>query len=264
FLLGFTPDYHCFSPGVAELSQRCGWSLEEQLNHSVPEWGGHGSSFGSLWSCTYPLSSLVGNRSSVPLGPCWDYDSLGTSLVTEFNLVCGDSWKLDLFQSCVNAGFFLCSLSVGYTADRFGCKLCLLVTVPVNGGLVSKGGSWLTGYVLIVESVGSNYRRAAGITYRLAVSLGLLVLTTLAYALPQRRWLQLVVTLCLPKSPSWLIAQKQNDKVMEIIKHICSPPSPLPTVLSCLSVTCAPRAKRSPLSLLFSRLNSPSSLSCSS
>lgn len=47
----------------------------------------------------------------------------------------------------------------------------------------------------VVESVGSNYRRAAGITYRLAVSLGLLVLTTLAYALPQRRWLQLVVTL---------------------------------------------------------------------
>uniref|UniRef100_A0A663DSC8 Solute carrier family 22 member 2 n=1 Tax=Aquila chrysaetos chrysaetos TaxID=223781 RepID=A0A663DSC8_AQUCH len=232
FLLGFTPEHHCFSPGVAELSQRCGWSLEEQLNHTVPEWGGHGASFGSLWryevnwnakgiSRTDPLGSLVGNWSSVPLGPCrdsWDYNSLGTSLVTEFNLVCEDSWKLDLFH-------------VGYIADRFGCKLCLLVTVLVNGGLVSKGGSWLTGYLLIAESVGSNYRRAAGITYRLAFSLGLLILTALAYALPHWRWLQLMVTLpnfffcstigkCLPKSPRWLIAQKQNDKVMEIIKHI--------------------------------------------
>lgn len=95
---GFTPEHRCFSPGVAELSQRCGWSLEEQLNRTVPEWGSHGAGFGSRcrryevdWnatgvSCTDPLGSLMGNRSSVPLGPCrdgWVYDSPGTSLVTE-------------------------------------------------------------------------------------------------------------------------------------------------------------------------------------
>ncbi|XP_075604614.1 solute carrier family 22 member 2-like isoform X2 [Balearica regulorum gibbericeps] len=130
---GFIPEHRCFSPGVAELSQRCGWSLEEQLNRTVPEWGGHGASFGSRcrryevdWnatgvSCTDPLGSLVGNGSTVPLGPCqdgWVYDSPGTSLVTEFNLVCEDSWKVDLFQSCVNAGFFIGSMSIGYIADR--------------------------------------------------------------------------------------------------------------------------------------------------
>ena len=47
----------------------------------------------------------------------------------------------------------------------------------------------------VAEFVGSNYRRAAGITYQLAFSLGLLVLTTLAYVLPHWRWLQLAVTL---------------------------------------------------------------------
>ncbi|NXE07906.1 S22A2 protein, partial [Lophotis ruficrista] len=266
FFLGFTPEHRCFSPGVAELSQRCGWSLEEQLNLTVPEWGSHGTSFGSRcrryevdWnatgiSCTDPLGSLMGNWSTVPLGSCWDgwvYDSPGTSLVTEFNLVCEDSWKLDLFQSCVNAGFFIGSVSIGYIADRFGRKLCLLVTILINAvagvlmafapsytwtvifrliqGLVSKGG-WLTGYILIAEFVGSNYRRAACITYQLAFSVGLLVLTGLAYALPHWRWLQLTVTLpnfffllyywCLPESPRWLIAQKQNDKAMEVIKRI--------------------------------------------
>ncbi|NXO07148.1 S22A2 protein, partial [Oriolus oriolus] len=266
FFLGFTPEHRCFSPGVAELSQRCGWSLEEQLNHTVPEWDGHGASFDSRcrryevdWnatgvSCTDPLGSLVGSGSTVPLGPCrdgWVYNSPGSSLVTEFNLVCEDSWKLDLFQSCVNAGFFLGSVSIGYIADRFGHKLCLLVTVLITAvsgvlmafapsytwtvtfhliqGLVSKGG-WLTGYVLIAEFVGSDYRRAAGIIYQLAFTLGLLILTTLAYALPHWRWLQLAVTLpsfllllyywCLPESPRWLIAQKQNDKAMEVIKRI--------------------------------------------
>ncbi|KAL2306442.1 hypothetical protein Nmel_004362 [Mimus melanotis] len=96
--LGFTPEHRCSSPGVAELSQRCGWSLEEQLNHTVPEWDGHGASFSSRcrryevdWnttgiSCTDPLGSLVGTGSTVPLGPCrdgWVYDSPGSSLVTE-------------------------------------------------------------------------------------------------------------------------------------------------------------------------------------
>ncbi|XP_050170242.1 solute carrier family 22 member 2-like isoform X7 [Myiozetetes cayanensis] len=266
FFLGFIPEHHCHSPRVAELSQRCGWSLEEQLNHTVPEWDGHGFSYNSRcrryeldWnatgiSCTEPLRSLVGNGSTVPLGPCWDgwvYDSSGSSLVTEFNLVCEDSWKLDLFQSCVNAGFFIGSMSIGYIADRFGRKLCLLVTVLINAvsgvlmafapsytwtvifrliqGLVSKG-SWLTGYVLIAEFVGSDYRRSVGITYQLAFTLGLLIFTALAYALPHWRWLQLAVTLpnfffllyywCLPESPRWLIAQKQNDKAMEVIKRI--------------------------------------------
>ncbi|XP_069707094.1 solute carrier family 22 member 2-like [Phaenicophaeus curvirostris] len=266
FFLGFTPEHHCHSPGVAELSRRCHWTLEEQLNHTVPEWGNHADSFSSRcrryevdWnatgiSCTDPLSSLVVNQSTIPLGPCedgWVYNYPGTSLVTEFNLVCDDSWKLDLFQSCVNAGFFIGSISIGYIADRFGRKLCLLVTVLINmvsgvlmafapsytwtvifrliQGLVSKG-AWLTGYVLIAEIVGSNYRKAVGIIYQLAFTIGLLVLTALAYALPQWRWLQLTVSLpnvffllcywCLPESPRWLIAQKQNDKAMEVIKHI--------------------------------------------
>ncbi|KAL8185994.1 UNVERIFIED_CONTAM: hypothetical protein K2H54_061261 [Gekko kuhli] len=49
-----------------------------------------------------------------------------------FNLVCEDSWKLDVFQACVNAGFFLGSVSVGYIADRFGRKTSLLITsLPV-------------------------------------------------------------------------------------------------------------------------------------
>ncbi|KAK2114634.1 hypothetical protein P7K49_008900 [Saguinus oedipus] len=41
------------------------------------------------------------------------------SVLGEFNLVCGDDWKLDLFQSCLNAGFFFGSLGFGYIADRY-------------------------------------------------------------------------------------------------------------------------------------------------
>lgn len=52
-------------------------------------------------------------------GLCWMFLHFSLWLPLQFNLACGDSWKLDLFQSCVNAGLFLCSLSIGYIADRY-------------------------------------------------------------------------------------------------------------------------------------------------
>ncbi|KAM6180617.1 solute carrier family 22 member 2 [Erethizon dorsatum] len=264
--LGFTPNHRCWSPGVAELSQRCGWSLAEELNYTVPGLGAVDKAFlhqcmqyevdwnQSTLSCMDPLSSLPDNRSRLALGPCqhgWVYDAPGSSIVTEFNLVCANSWMLDLFQSAVNVGFFIGAVAIGYLADRFGRKICLLITILINAssgvlmaispnytwmllfrliqGLVSKAG-WIIGYILITEFVGPSYRRTVGIFYQMAFTTGLLVLAGVAYALPHWRWLQLAVTLpnfCfllyywyIPESPRWLISQNKTGKAMKIIKHI--------------------------------------------
>lgn len=264
--LGFTPEHRCRSPGVEELSQRCGWSLAEELNYTVPGLGAEEQAFlpqcmeyemdwnQSALDCVDPLSSLAANRSHLPLRPCrhgWVYDTPGSSIVTEFDLVCARSWMLDLVQSAVNVGFFVGAVGIGYLADRFGRKLCLLATILINAtsgilmavspnyawmllfrliqGLVSKAG-WLIGYIQITEFVGLSYRRTVGIFYQVAFTVGLLVLTGVAYALPHWRWLQLTVTLpnfcfllyywCIPESPRWLISQNKNAKAMKIIKYI--------------------------------------------
>ncbi|XP_042545671.1 solute carrier family 22 member 2 [Dipodomys spectabilis] len=264
--LGFTPEHRCRSPGVAELSQRCGWSLAEELNYTVPGPGAADEAhlrqctqYEVDWNrsdlgCVDPLASLAANRSQLPLRPCqhgWVYDAPGSSIVTEFNLVCANSWMLDLFQSAVNVGFFVGAVAIGYLADRFGRKFCLLVTILVNAvsgvlmavspnytwmlifrliqGLVSKAG-WLIGYIMITEFVGLDYRRTVGIFYQAAFTVGLLILSGVAYALPYWRWLQLTVTLptfcfllyywCIPESPRWLISQNKNGKAMGVIKHI--------------------------------------------
>ncbi|XP_042327842.1 solute carrier family 22 member 2-like isoform X2 [Sceloporus undulatus] len=266
--LGFIPEHHCQNPGVAELRARCGWSLEEELNYTLPKKVNHGETVTSQcqrydvdWNvteldCIDPVDFFItsGNQSSIPLIPCqdgWFYDVRGSSIVSEFDLVCEDAWKLDLFQSCVNVGFFVGSIGIGYMADRFGRKLCLLITILINSisgvlvaiapsyiwvvifrliqGLVSKAG-WLTGYILITEFVGLDYRRTVGIVYQMAFTVGLLVFAAIAYAIPHWRWLQLAVTLphfffllyywCLPESPRWLIAQQESDKALKIIKSI--------------------------------------------
>ncbi|XP_076976888.1 solute carrier family 22 member 1 [Tamandua tetradactyla] len=272
--LGFTPDHRCLSPGVAELSQRCGWSLEEELNYTVPGHQGAGRAFTrqcrrfevdwnqSALGCADPLARLATNRSHLPLAPCqhgWLYDWPGSSIVTEFNLVCDDSWKVDVFQSCVNVGFFLGSLGVGYVADRFGRKLCLLVTTLISAvsgvlmafapnypsmlffrlvqGLVTKG-SWTSGYTLITEFVGSGYRRTVAILYQMAFAVGLVLLAGVAYAIPHWRWLQLAVSLptllcvlyywCVPESPRWLLSQKRNTQAISIMGHIAQKNGKLP------------------------------------
>uniref|UniRef100_A0A0A0MQP6 Solute carrier family 22 member 1 n=1 Tax=Oryctolagus cuniculus TaxID=9986 RepID=A0A0A0MQP6_RABIT len=272
--LGFTPDHRCRSPGVDELSQRCGWSPEEELNYTVPGLGATDGAFvrqcmryevdwnQSSLGCVDPLASLAPNRSHLPLGPCqhgWVYDTPGSSIVTEFNLVCADAWKVDLFQSCVNLGFFLGSLGVGYIADRFGRKLCLLLTTLINAvsgvltavapdytsmllfrllqGLVSKG-SWMSGYTLITEFVGSGYRRTVAILYQVAFSVGLVALSGVAYAIPNWRWLQLTVSLptflclfyywCVPESPRWLLSQKRNTDAVKIMDNIAQKNGKLP------------------------------------
>lgn len=279
--LGFTPDHRCRSPGVAQLSQRCGWSLEEELNYTVPGLGAASEPFlhqcmeyGVDWNqssldCVDPLSRLAANRTQLPLRPCqhgWVYDTPGSSIVTEFNLVCGEAWKVDLFQSCVNLGFFVGSLGVGYIADRFGRKLCLLVTSLITAlsgvlmavvpdytsmllfrllqGMVSKG-SWVSGYTLITEFVGSGYRRTTGILFQMVFTVGLVGLSGLAYAIQHWRQLQLAVSLpvflfllyywCIPESPRWLLSQKRATQAIKTMEHIAQknrklPPADLKTL----------------------------------
>lgn len=265
---GFVPQHRCRSPGVAELSARCGWSVEEEILFTVPGLDGANESlfesqcrrYDVDWndtsvSCTNPLSDrAIHNRSHIQLSTCedgWVYSTSGSSVVTEFDLVCGDAWKLDLLQSCVNLGFFIGSLCIGYISDRFGRKPCLLITILINAafgmlmavapyytlvvifraiqGLVSKG-CWLSAYILIAEFVGLNQRKIVGIVYQMAFTVGLIILSGMAYAIPHWRYLQIAVTIpnfffllyywCVPESPRWLISQNRQDEALAIIEHI--------------------------------------------
>uniref|UniRef100_A0A803J8K1 Solute carrier family 22 (organic cation transporter), member 2 n=1 Tax=Xenopus tropicalis TaxID=8364 RepID=A0A803J8K1_XENTR len=256
--LGFVPDYRCVSAGIPEPSNECEWTL----NYTGPN-GSTDSLYMSQcyqydvdWNSTSLncTNSSLNITSKLPITNCkdgWDYNTTGSSLVTEFNLVCGDSWKLDFFQSCVNIGFFIGGLISGYIADRFGRKPFLISSILITGifgilmafapnyplvvtfrfiqGFVSKG-CWLSGYILVAEFVGLEHRRTVGIVYQAAFTVGLLLLSGVAYVLPHWRWLQMTVTIpyffflayywCVPESPRWLISQNRKAEAKAIIHTI--------------------------------------------
>lgn len=38
---------------------------------------------------------------------------------SQFDLVCSDSWWVDIYQVTVNVGFLVGSIAIGYLADRY-------------------------------------------------------------------------------------------------------------------------------------------------
>ncbi|XP_048392789.1 solute carrier family 22 member 2-like [Stegostoma tigrinum] len=264
--LAFTPNHWCRGPGVAELRNECGWSLEEERNYTVPPDSVDNSSFSrcerydikwnaTSFSCENPLSFLQNASVELPLTMCedgWVFEEGSfPSIVTEFGLVCAEAWKVDLSQSCLNMGFMLGTIFLGFGADIYGRKKCYLFsifTTSVAGlavafapsylwfnifrtlqGLFSKGG-WLSAYVLITEIVGMEYRRTVGILNQMCFSLGMILLAAVAVFIPAWRNLQLVATIpcfvfltyywLIPESPRWLLSRQKYDEAQRILQNM--------------------------------------------
>ncbi|NXE51577.1 S22A3 protein, partial [Casuarius casuarius] len=229
--LGLAPEnYWCRIPGAAELSERCGWTLEEERNFTMlPLWLANESSsreckrLDMAWdtstSCANTLS-LYGNRSagSLPLTAChdnWVYEEPHSSVVSEYNLVCSNAWMLDLTQAILNLGFLAGAFTLGYAADRYGRILIYLLSclgVGICGIIVAFApnftvflifrflqgvfgkGTWMTCYVIVTEIVGSD-QRILGIVIQIFFTLGIMILPGISYWVPNWQGIQLAISL---------------------------------------------------------------------
>ncbi|KAJ3606447.1 hypothetical protein NHX12_025968 [Muraenolepis orangiensis] len=260
---GFTPEHWCRDPAVAAMSKSCGWTAAETQRLAVPLVNSSGEAVASAchrydvdWNTTgLSCDQREVDLSRAPLKTCqegWEYDYKGRqSFVTEFDLVCADSWLVDMYQATLNVGFLVGSIATGYLADRFGRKISFLMSNVLNAimgilvavspnyvsllvfralyGFGVKGG-WVVGYVLITELVGVEYRRTVGVLYQMFFSVGILLLPLLAYYITDWRWLQVVITVpyivfisyywFIPESPRWLLSQNNSAKAIEITEAI--------------------------------------------
>ncbi|KAK2889904.1 solute carrier family 22 member 2-like [Channa argus] len=260
---GFTPDHWCRDSEVMEWRQTCDWSLAESRRLTAPLINSSGvpqrsscEQYEVDWNSTmFTCDPEELDFSKTPTTACkagWEYDYEGRkSVVTEFDLVCSKGWLVDMYQATVNAGFLVGSITIGYLADRFGRKITFLISNVLNGiagilvaiapdyvsllvfrtlyGFGVKGG-WMAAYVLITELVGVEFRRTVGILYQMFFSVGLLLLTLLAYFITDWRWLQVVITIpyilmlsyywFIPESPRWLLSQNKKSRAVKITEDI--------------------------------------------
>ncbi|KFQ59713.1 Solute carrier family 22 member 3, partial [Pelecanus crispus] len=264
--LGQTPDsYWCRIPGAVELSERCGWTLEEERNFTVlPLCLGNVSSRGEcerldiVWdssvSCSNPLArSSNHSAGNLPLTTChnnWVYKHPHSSIVSEYNLVCGNAWMLDLSQAILNLGFLAGAFTLGYAADRYGRILIYLLSCLGAGicgiivafapnfivflifrflqGVFAKG-TWMTCYVIVTEIVGSD-QRIIGIVIQMFFTLGVMILPGIAYLVPTWQGIQLAISLpnflfllyywVVPESPRWLLTRKKGEEALKIMHNI--------------------------------------------
>lgn len=94
----------------------------------------------------------------------------------------------------------------------------------------SVGGTMVTGFVIVMEFVGSQYRDVISAMYQVPFNVGLMLLPLFGYFLRDYTYFQLGISLpavillsyfCLvPETPRWLIAMKKTDKAVQIIVKV--------------------------------------------
>jgi len=154
----------------------------------------------------------------------WEFTTEFTSIVTEWNLVCGKEYYASLSQSILFIGWIPGAFIIGRLSDKFGRKRLLfpavfcVVSTSFASSFVSvlwlflalrgitgffQGGVYITLYVLTTEFVGPKHRNIAGTLVWMFYTSSLIVLSGLAYGI--RNWRNLSIVISAPAFPLLLL-----------------------------------------------------------
>lgn len=251
--LGYTPTHHC---RLGDLALPEGWSLEQKQNYSIPRESG-----GELSSCKrYDISSgpvpqnfdsaLAQRGVDTVACSAWDYtQEMGLTTVSDWDLVCDNTWQLSTVQGSYMGGVFVGCLFWGWASDKFGRRPSIMVAavIQIVSSIVasfsvnyimfiffrfliafSVSGVFECGFVLVTEIVAPELRTPFGIMTQFPFGIGASLLPLVAYFIKGWTSLQLAISIpcCLllvfywtiPESPRWLVSKNRVKESLEILK----------------------------------------------
>ena len=199
---------------------------------------------------------MYDSESNVTSCSRWDYDRVITpeSVVSQFDLVCGNDYLRSLGSSVYMGSKMLGSILFGLLSDKFGRKKMIVVSslmVAVFGvatsfspnmitwiilrGMVALSGTglFLCGFVYCMEIVGGIWSTIISFGLEYSWATGYLTIPLIAWALPRWSDLQLGISVptavftCImiipglvPESPRWLLVSGRKEEAEEVIQKI--------------------------------------------
>lgn len=95
---------------------------------------------------------------------------------------------------------------------------------------LSVGGTMVTGFVIVMEFMGSQYRELASAIYQVPFNLGHMLLPVFGYFLRDYSEFQLAISapavimlayfVLVPETPRWLIAVNRTDEAIAILERV--------------------------------------------
>ena len=176
-----------------------------------------------------------------------------SSIVSEFGLVCDQSYKSKATMSAFMAGVMIGAFVLGKFADQYGRRICLgsttlgvLVFNTLSALVPSyklylltkfavgffQAGFILASFVLSNELVGPSKRGLVSMIFQSSFSLFIVILSLLAYHLQHWRRLTLIISvlgapalalnLIVPESPRWLLSKNRKREALKVLRDIAA------------------------------------------
>ncbi|KAI8503342.1 hypothetical protein Bbelb_191630 [Branchiostoma belcheri] len=262
--LAFEPGFHCRVPQASFSGLNA--TPAELLNATIPwelEDGEWRRSQCKRYSYNLPNATHnvtyrdfveahpAANRTQIKCDRGYEHDTseYKSTVVTDWDLVCDDSWKVSMAKSVWFAGFMVGAVFGGHAADRWGRRpvlLASLVGICVSGIVCAFSPNYaafvafrffiatstmvtlLAAFVMIQELVSADKRSFTGMVVWIFVSLAQVVLAAIAYFIRTWKWLQVIITVptllfisfwwLIPESPRWLISRNRHKEAASILR----------------------------------------------